>query len=471
VRLLVRMYDIATLSPVGQHDQEGRLALTHNHTFPPDILILIFKQIHYAHSWRLYSHDCTTESFSEDVFPSTVASVCSSWKEAACSVPVFWTNINISVGRSPTPLSTIQSHVTYSDERPLDIRVRCCSHRSHELDIDTHEAERVHSVFGLLFPHIHRWRTLFIDLHHSSSIFLAYFDQHGVAEQLVDLRIEARSPATATLCQKWNREEALFRTPVLETLWLDTRIFHTGFIRTPSTLCTVKHLTLAQGQSAHPHFSVNDLVKCLDAMDLSSLHLVNLLMLCDHTGDPYDDFFVETIVFEGLDAEVLVEFYRLINDASPQYVVFKRCSLPVWLDLRTSASLRFVDIAEDEDMKPLMDGWSNKGGYELIVERCPGFDTALLGAMAQEGNGGRWLCSHMTTLMIYSCSKCAYEDIALMLVTRTLAYFASGSPDVGDPRYAVRPVEQLGWYGLREKRLSDAEKAWLRRKVRQLYTD
>ncbi|GBE83457.1 hypothetical protein SCP_0505060 [Sparassis crispa] len=183
--------------------------MTHNatiHDLPDDVLLLIFKAV-YSMSRKYPGRDNRSVSIFEadkddviwqdeavtspsNLFPDSLVPVSRLWKDTLSSVSDFWTRLTIFVDRRPTPLSAIISRLALSGERVLEITLT--RRQGSWSGTDLSEQARVNAAIALLSVHMSRWKTLRLDVLHSSSVLRPHVAMHGDAANLVDLRLHSR---------------------------------------------------------------------------------------------------------------------------------------------------------------------------------------------------------------------------------------------------------------------------------------
>ena len=103
-------------------------------------------------------------------FQIVVSHVCRHWRNVALSTPSLWTCIKVTPEVRP-PYEYISTRLERGKALPIHINVNCERKRCVQLPSDAY----LESLFSLLSPHIHRWRTMEVSVldYHYLYVFLS----------------------------------------------------------------------------------------------------------------------------------------------------------------------------------------------------------------------------------------------------------------------------------------------------------
>ncbi|EED80126.1 predicted protein [Postia placenta Mad-698-R] len=423
---------------------------------PFDILVLILKQLHQLSRRSLFLlQDSDWDEWDDyaafdplRAFPAAPAAVSPAWRAAMASVSAFWTRVVVLVDDPPTPSRALADALEWSANRPLDVRV-CRRVDAYDDASDPRERARVCAALALLTPHMHRWRSFSVDVLHAASLPRPYADLVGRAPLLISLlldSVDGRAPDPEPDAP--SHTDRMLYTPALRFLWLDGNTLRDAYVRPEraGALVRVMRLTVSQYRRDGVPFSVRALVYFLYALPaLQSVKLHDLALDVCGSGAPLLDYQLNRLSCDRLAAPVLAEFWRLIDGYSPNHLSLKRCTFePASMDLGSTMCLSLSDIDGDQDLAGLLDRWEGVIYPELRVRRCPGFDDALLNAMATQHNAfGRWLCAGLKSLEVYECEGYSDASLQRMIDARTMVHARSGFAAVGDEAFKVAAIEDF----------------------------
>ncbi|KAH9949933.1 hypothetical protein B0H21DRAFT_42960 [Amylocystis lapponica] len=363
-----------------------------------------------APSWPWDEEDIYTDLFAPVSFPETAAAVCTQWRDLLSGVSTFWTRLIISVDDNSTPLSTIQSYLTLSGERPLDITI---SRRPQTFSAaDPHEKARIAAAMNLLYPHMTRWRFLHINVIHASSI--PFLDRNIHAENMVDLRLESRiadaEPRTL------ERGDDSFVAPV-KSLTIDGATFRDAFLNAPSSLSELNRLTIS-GYRRTPRdmftFTAWDLLRCVCRLrKVVELQLLDLnLDASQH--DIHHEYFrlpmLEVLTLVGMDVEDLTPLLCSVNGV----ITLERCTTAP-----SQICSQHLNLIAQDEVESFLEAWMGCTHSNLSVERCAGFNDALLAQLAApHADDGSWTSPKIRTLYVEGCPDITSRALRQMVEAR-----------------------------------------------------
>ncbi|KII95517.1 hypothetical protein PLICRDRAFT_34399 [Plicaturopsis crispa FD-325 SS-3] len=185
--MLIDAHPDAPSAPPRQYSFTDPVSITH---LPNELLVVIFKHVYrYSRDYiyptvsqfnglnygddREYTREEIALSHAQQwprrtnlrsrrIFPYAVAAVCPLWHAVLGTVPEFWTRLVINIDRNASSFSDVQSHLSWSQNLPLEVTVW-----RHDRDYgsdDPLERDRVALVTQLLSPHFHRFKRAHIEV-------------------------------------------------------------------------------------------------------------------------------------------------------------------------------------------------------------------------------------------------------------------------------------------------------------------
>ncbi|KAL6309447.1 hypothetical protein BKA93DRAFT_760152 [Sparassis latifolia] len=454
--------------------------MTHNatiHDLPDDVLLLIFKAV-YSMSRKYPGRDNRSVSIFEadkndviwqdedvsspsNLFPDSLVPMCRLWKDTLSSVSAFWTRLVIFVDERPTPLSAITSRLALAAERALEIKLT----RRHGSwpDADLSEQARVNAVISFLSAHMSRWKTLRLDVLHSSSVPRPHVAMHGDAANLVDLRLHSRlkdapllaycsslviqatddsnrmptthiletdieigPPLTVTTNQRHINQQ--LRAPRMSELQLDGVIFFASYSCAPVTWMSVRKLTVTHCVSPPSGmFTANMLLTCLNTMpSLRELTLVEVaLEFYEEAMPALVHCGLQRCTFVDIPEQMLAALVGLLQNSELTSLTVKRCSMRRWAPGQWPlSSLTLEGINKSDDVLEALRAWPPR---VLTVENCAGFDKIILAALADPYI---FTCPGMQVLELSDCQGISSRELRMMIEGRQGGI---GDDDAVDP--------------------------------------
>ncbi|KAL6309456.1 hypothetical protein BKA93DRAFT_760185 [Sparassis latifolia] len=427
--------------------------MTHNatiHDLPDDVLLLIFKAV-YSMSRKYPGRDNRSVSIFEadkddviwqdeavtspsNLFPDSLVPVSRLWKDTLSSVSAFWTRLTIFVDRRPTPLSAIISRLALSGERVLEITLT--RRQGSWSGTDLSEQARVNAAIALLSVHMSRWKTLRLDVLHSSSVLRPHVAMHGDAANLVDLRlhsrlkdapllaywspltyrglyIETRPPLTVTTNRRHINQQ--LRAPRMSELQLDGVIFFASYSHAPVTWMSVRKLTVTHFASPRPgRFTANMFLTCLNTMPaLRELTLVEVaLEFYEEAMPALVHCGLQRCTFVDIPEQMLTALVGLLRNSELTSLTVKRCSMRRWAPGQWPlSSLTLEGINKSDDVFQTLRAWPPR---VLTVENCAGFDKIILAALADP----YIFCPDMEALALSGSRGISSRELRMMIEGR-----------------------------------------------------
>ncbi|KZT67122.1 hypothetical protein DAEQUDRAFT_412644 [Daedalea quercina L-15889] len=390
-------------------------------------------------------------------FTETLGTVCRHWRGVMSLASLFWTRLVIWVGKNATPLSQIREYLAWSRARLIDIYILQTSRMRLGWRPPEDEAQvkaHVKAALETLSPHMKRWRTLRIEVLHSSSLPRIRADLVGHADMLSTLDFEFTTDDCVASTGADSQVAGEFHTPLLENLSIGGLQFRESYVDPPastSMLPRLRHLKVTNyDDSEHPPFPLVDLLRFLvncDFDDLHSLDLANLHLACSYKGPPIRegrDIWCHEVSFTDMGGDVIVEYNRLLGYPFAEVVKYSRCSLKDLSELGESDIIRMEDIDEPQSvMCFLSDSRWESPCTTLAFTACCGLTPEVLSMLGQPMPDGAWFCPYLTSLVIALCGGCTSADLRKLVRARFEVHAATGFPHPGDPEFVVTSIVAL----------------------------
>ncbi|EIW81752.1 hypothetical protein CONPUDRAFT_164535 [Coniophora puteana RWD-64-598 SS2] len=367
------------------------------------------------------------------LFPYAPATACRRWRDILASIPAFWTRIVICVD-SPGPALTLAKNcLQWSRDELVHIWITRRKKRlpsqnsvSHEKDkekdklsgnmVGECERERraVEGIMRRLAPHLHRCRSIHLNLLYRSSIMAAARSLKGSAPFLQSLVLNSAVTDTEqTLHADGLRH---LECPLLNLLVLDAKTLVDMGRSAPQWLAERQsriNVELTQYAPSHGGgLRMSDVIRSLHL--ISSIHRLRIrdVAFCDAAGDTLKQvtwpLHVRELHLEGLRGSAVSDFFAMADDHF-LFTTITRCQLRgPWHYLLEGYELRFVGIDDTPGLVDALDAWE---GRVLSFERCANLGKTVLHAMAQ----GR---IEMVNLEILRIGDCPFSTEDLKRVVR-----------------------------------------------------
>ncbi|TFK32258.1 hypothetical protein BDQ12DRAFT_692723 [Crucibulum laeve] len=228
-------------SPMSPAPREPEQPPAHIVVLPTELLLMTFDFVYFDGLTACDSSSCTIcigfpgetthmvwqptqDLTSPSLFPYSLSSVCSRWRNIMSTVPKFWTRLVFFVDSEPR---NVQSYFAYSGDLPISVTVtRKFKNRP---DYGPFEGKRAKMVMAALRPHIHRCESLSFDVKYSSSLPSLRHDFVGEAPLLTKLILECKEddggPTGLLSTHGYHDQSEKFICSALTELTVDGRNF------------------------------------------------------------------------------------------------------------------------------------------------------------------------------------------------------------------------------------------------------
>ena len=428
------------------------------HDCPAEVLVMFFKFIYTKETLMMWDRlewqkiDVSSPS----LFPYTIATVCSFWRDIMSSVPQFWTRIVTFVDSPTIPQSVIASQLLWSRDLPLDVIV---TRRNLDHPVESrHERKQVMSLMETVInPHIDRLQNLDFSVGFSSSLPSFPDDFHGTATKLRRLQLECReddggSTPSRYQCETVPSTESQY--PALLELELDGRNYCSGCRRGvpwATKVPNVHALTISHYKPrAIESFPAVTFMFCLTFMQKLNILHINDVALSPGTHHlvPHAWLRLGLLHLSDLpDFRPIDEMLQVLQDAIE--VKITRCAIGSPRSLGYDGPLELDEIDADQDLVPLLRAWD---GYNLRIRNCPCFNDTVLDMMGTKNEDGEYVCaSGAYELDISNCPNFSVAALKRLVAARLDAPPHTGQFDwicVGGD-VPVLSVEDRLWFNER----------------------
>ncbi|PPR05665.1 hypothetical protein CVT26_009238 [Gymnopilus dilepis] len=503
------------------------------HSLPPEILDSIFKEVHLLQSQELGlaktrqgsslsnsaerddvngSDSASSTRDSEDetnpdltkltsavyepsFFPYSLASVCSYWEEVLSAVPGFWTVLRVVLKHGFLEPINCQKYLSYSRDLPIDVFLIRDASQDDVTISQVAEQLAVPGCTKALVPHLHRCRTLYVDLTYSSSLPSLPRSLSSTTPLLQNIIFGTVFPVLP-----WDEDEhrhffsntlvddayyipegsGVEFKPPLRKLHIDGRNLRRAFTEGHSWIRDVEDLeevkigfyqpisiSFKTQETEEPPYS-NPRHECDDcALDANVVlewleSTTSLLRLRFHAVNfkqlPWDTLPSKIYEFSGLE-EIT---FSLMNAEDIQQVV--RCSsfgdylqewqtMTFWSCSRLS-EVQFQDFEvcnlqllylDDLDLARFLDQWQ---GQSLLINDCAGFSDALLEFLStpyEDHSDGESVAEEDAGYMTYPCQNMC--ELSLFFPHSTsVTYSVSALRKLVEDRGRDIDYEEAGWF-------------------------
>ncbi|KAG6856021.1 hypothetical protein H0H87_008338 [Tephrocybe sp. NHM501043] len=373
----------------------------------------------------------SAEAYLKDIrclslFPYSIASVCTTWRDVVSQVPAHWTYLAIFLDSNleQDSVASFASNLRLSGDLQLYILVgrrypEACSDHSR-----SREESRVREIMDIIQPHMRRCRSLVFDVTHTSSLPRIATDFTAVAPQLTYLSLRA----TVGNGLRSGRDDAplikTYQFPKLEEIDMDGWNFVDLFQNVRWWFDHIprhsewKTLT---GSIAHYHPASDSPLDptrffLFDAFPIFSIFGRLELDDLDFDSIPMDMKERETLLGEEVvHVEYTIRLSRLsatftgsiidclFAEVEDPNVVIDRCPLSLTERFPPDSPLELHGVESPEDLCRLLKGWQ---GDKLEVYNSPGFDDQVLdiiGSTWPDEPTDRLLVPCLTELCLLGC--------------------------------------------------------------------
>lgn len=352
-------------------------------------------------------------------FPYSHASVCRYWMEVLSSSPRYWRTVIFHLDSESKPPFDAVSVLSWSKNLPVDI-VIVKQDTSSRLSQDTDymfEKQHVQALVDLLSPHIHRCRSIHIDVHLSSSLPPILWNFTGCPSILESLSLfcdlDDQSHGDELLYSiqpEWGETHS---TP-LRSLVLDGRNLPdvcSGWLRSQLALEQLVLLNYSVDAKYHIH---------LDCILETIQNLPHLLRL------KFDKVFVllgssavftsqiQILHFEEVESLIMDEIFRSCIMDELHTIHITRCSI---LTLPAVSKLVLEDIDPCVSIPSILVDWE---GSHLWIGRCRGFGDSFLDMlrMTSDWDDDEFQCPWVETLYLAYLPRFSLKKLKKMIKVR-----------------------------------------------------
>lgn len=314
--------------------------------------------------------------------------------------PEFWTRIIIFVDSSEFSLSSISSHLSYSRQLPIDIRVT--KKTPHLLPTsEAHENLRLQKITDIIKPYTHRCHSLRYEVTYTSSLPQISTHLQGTFPFLTDLRLEA-SKASETIrippAIEWD-----IQCPSLVCLVVDglnfidisknARVLLDKPQRKYEPFARIAVSHLRQPTCDAQKFSLSDIFLHISKAYTLQFEDLDVDWDVDATYDVLD---FPSPILTLVDLNSGITFAILSSYEYTSSLEIIRCHLNMLACIPYAEFLTLDGIDDSESLAILLPEWD---GHNLVMRNCPGFDDSVLKAIGTCGYPTPSLCD----LSIVNC--------------------------------------------------------------------
>ncbi|KAH7909932.1 hypothetical protein BJ138DRAFT_1154145 [Hygrophoropsis aurantiaca] len=429
-------------------------------TLPTELMLIIFDLVYDNGNQRKNSHE----------FPYTLAVVCRRWLDLLLSKPRYWKRILIFLsGELRTPLPVIHACTQVFDNSDVYVSVR-----ENHRDKDAHASESdlsIKAVMQAILPHIHRVKSLYLDLDFSSSLPKIGRDLHGHAGNLQTLQLSCTADDGSQDKSSEDENTLLpnkFIAPNLRNLHIDGRNFISACTMPDNTSWTraIQFINInnLRPSASEEKFRVISAIEALSLFPcLEKILFKNVDMSYDSQRDihygPYRFSRLTELFLENLSAETLAGFRAI--DARLIQLKINCCEMndPV---LPYSQYLELNGINGTQNVAGTLLHWQ---GNELSVLGCSVFSDKILQAMSgqsdsedSEAVAKGMICPGLNCLSIFDCPNFEASELVDMLKCRQQWH---------EDRFKIEQVDVNGLGPV----LSQEEGTWLTQNIDDIEWD
>lgn len=354
-------------------------------------------------------------------FPYSHASVCRYWMEVLSSSPRYWRTIIFHLDSESKPPFDAVSVLSWSKDLPVDIViVKPDASRAFDITDYISEKRHVQTLVDLLSPHIHRCRSIHIDVHHSSSLPLILRDftrYPSILESLslfcdLNHQILEDEELSYPIQPEWSETHSTrLRSLVLDGENLPDVTLCSGWLRSQLALEQLVLLNYCVIAKSHIH---------LDHILEAIQNLPNLLRL------KFDNVFVrlgssavftsqiQILHFEHMDALIMDEIFRscIMNELHTIHIT--RCFIRA---VPAVSKLVLEDIDPHVSITSILQDWE---GSHLWIGRCRGFGDSFLDMLrtTSDWDDDEFQCPWVETLYLAYLPRFSLKKLKKMIKVR-----------------------------------------------------
>ncbi|KDR77429.1 hypothetical protein GALMADRAFT_245623, partial [Galerina marginata CBS 339.88] len=446
-------------------------------TLPFELHALILRFYRPLHFLKWIEGDLRSPTLS----PYNAAFVCKLWRDILSEFPECWTRVVFDVAKDPTPFidvflwSNARTGIevlVFNSSEILDIAQE--SHRSLEYD-------RVSRVVQALAPHIHRCKSVTIDITYSSCLPspIIFFRQD--LPNIEKLYLTSRADDIAAGNHPWtvieNTDPPLAKSfPKLKTLSL-TGFWFMHLVLSAQSPDWFSH-SVAQLRSLHVsqfafletgHYTIENFVLYLSKFTWrtsTSYHLrdLSLSYAFNNTSVDYREEAPEienSIHFQSVSPGFISHFYAAssLPELEESTISFTTCQIPRIPRFLAHLTLVLTNI-DGRSLRNVLKAWD---GLELRICSCPSFkDTFITWLGAEIDHKVEWSELPIKVLRLVRLMSVSVDDCSNFTPSVLCAFVEARNNGAVSSRLCDQPLTMLEVMG-RVPALPDQSKAWFLR--------
>ena len=351
-------------------------------------------------------------------FPYSHASVCRYWMEVLSSSPRYWRTVIFHLNSESKPPFDAFSVLSWSKNLPVDIVI--VKQDASRLPSDNNyisERPHVQALVDLLSPHIHRCRSIHIDVHLSSSLPLILRNFTGYPSILESLSL------FCDINDQSHNDESLYpiqpewgetlSTP-LRSLVLDGRNFPdvcSGWLRSQLAL---EQLVLSNySVDAKYHLHLDRILETIQNLPhLLRLKFDNIFVLLGSSAVFTSQ--IQILHFEEVETLIMNEIFRSCTMDELHTIHITRCSIQA---LPAVSKLVLEDIDPCVPIASILEDWE---GSHLWIGRCRGFGDGFLDMLRRtsDWDDDEFQCPWVETLYLAYLPRFSLKKLKKMIKVR-----------------------------------------------------
>ncbi|KAG5645120.1 hypothetical protein DXG03_006837, partial [Asterophora parasitica] len=416
---------------------------------PVETLLQFPEKLFYAGDNTDYALQQTGEDIqSPSLFPYALSAVCVTWRHLMSTIPIFWMNLVIFVGKDETPFSDVRQYLEWSRELFITVYV---TRRHYEilpenLTHDSHEYKYARALIPLLQPHFHRMRVLSFDLLQSSSLPRLYQDFHGNASRLERLRFECDFDDGERHPPVDSHYYSLI-APKLTHLYIDGRTLLRAMNNFEDTW------TNDVSKNANIHLRVSEFTPTTDdtidlhrfifqinaCSSLKILRISNIPFTWSSEAEPnsLEEWAFFIVHFENLPAGAVEEFIRVVGEVHFQNIEITRSPVATLKAPLFARVLTIRDLDNQSDLPAFVSNWYGLG---LVLHNCnASVVDAVLDMLADpskvdEGPNFPFRAPILRRLVLENCGAFSFAKLRHLIEIRKEEACKRGWTSAGDGR-------------------------------------
>ncbi|KAG1721450.1 hypothetical protein EDB19DRAFT_1772672 [Suillus lakei] len=399
----------------------AHLRRTNNRVLPPELLLLIFEHV-YADSmlngeWIACSPQSRTQ------FPFAPAAVCKAWRDVLASVPRFWTRVIINL--DTTKLSDIDTYLHLSRKLAFEITVtRDQRIVSHSRTNNDDEGAQAAAVMARIVPHLHRCRSLNVQLLRSSSLpALRHLNVRAPLLERLKLQCgidDGEHPLVGSeVPEQWR-----FSAPALRYLFLNGRNFRDACaLRWVERLPNLEDLCVSRysgGKHRTGELHLHDVLLVVDRLHrwfgrLQKLTLQDISF--DGTLAQQDgyDIQIEAVSLQSISLSTVRAIFMSKTGPAPRLVHIKHEFSPSVYHIRLTQANTLVLEGSFSHMAEAINIWD---GNRLSIKNCPTFDDRTIRDIYRSWDPNKLTSPSWSQLEIENCTEFSADALLALIDAR-----------------------------------------------------